>query len=107
MEDATSLEAVTAFVEEILAGNGWQLDRIRKRSSRLDPPNYWSLFEVSISKDETKRKLRMVAAGSFDAVAWQRLQHRRERSSNGHACEPTQGAGLRGLFPCSAPPDLL
>lgn len=99
MEDATSLEAVTAFVEEILAGNGWQLDRIRKRSSRLDPPNYWSLFEVSISKDETKRKLRMVAAGSFDAVAWQRLQHRLERSSNGHACDPIKGVGYPRLFP--------
>ena len=99
MEDATGLEAVTAFVEEILAGNEWQLDRVRQRSSRLDPPNYWTLFEVSISKDEAKRNLRMVAAGSFDAVAWQRLQHRLERSSNGRACDPIKGVGYPRLFP--------
>ena len=50
MEDATSVEAVTAFAEEILAGSGWQLDRVRQRSSRLDPPTYWTLFELTISK---------------------------------------------------------
>ena len=99
MEEATSSEAVTAFVEEILAGSGWQLDRVRQRSSRLDPPNYWTLFEVSISKDEAKRNLRMVAAGSFDLVAWQRLQHRLERSSNGRACDPINGVGYPRLFP--------
>jgi len=99
MEDATSVEAVTAFVEGILAGSGWQLDRVRQRSARLDPPNYWTLFEVSISKDETKRKLRMVAAGSFEAVAWQRLQHRLERSSGGRACDPINGVGYPRLFP--------
>ena len=99
MEDATSVEAVTAFVEEILAGSGWQLDRVRQRSSRLDPPNYWTLFEVSINKDGVTRSLRMVAAGAFDPTAWQRLQHRIERSSAGRACDPIDGVGYPRLFP--------
>ena len=99
MEDATSVEAVTAFAEEILAGSGWQLDRVRQRSSRLDPPTYWTLFELSISKDETTRSLRMVAAGAFDDVAWQRLQHRLERTGEGRACDPINGVGYPRLFP--------
>ena len=99
MEDATSVKAVTAFAEEILAGSGWQLDRVRQRSSRLDPPTYWTLFELSISKDETTRSLRMVAAGAFDDVAWQRLQHRLERTGEGRACDPVNGVGYPRLFP--------
>ena len=99
MEDATSVEAVSMFVDELLTGSGWQLDRVRQRSSRLDPPNYWTLFEVSISKDEETRSLRMVAAGAFDEVAWQRLQHRLERNSAGRACDPINGVGYPKLFP--------
>ena len=99
MEDATSVEAVAAFAEEILAGSGWQLDRVRQRSSRLDPPNYWTLFEVSISKDDVTRNLRMVAAGAFDDAAWQRLQHRLERNNEGRACDPINGVGYPRLFP--------
>lgn len=99
MEDATSVEAVTAFVEQILSGTGWEVDRVRQRSSRLDPPNYWTLFEVSITKDEVKRNLRMVAAGAFDDIAWRRLQHRLERFSGGRACDPIDGVGYPKLFP--------
>src|SRR6266705_484331 len=99
MEDATSIEAVTAFVGDVLSGSGWQLDRVRQRSSRLDPPNYWTLFEVSVRKDEATRSLRMVAAGAFDAVAWERLQHRLEKSSGGRACDPLNGVGYPQLFP--------
>jgi hypothetical protein len=97
-EDATGREAVTLFVEELLEGSGWQLERLRQRSSRLDPPNYWTLFEVSISKDDAKQSLRMVAAGAFDAVAWQKLEHRLERSSGGRACDPINGVGYPRLF---------
>ena len=99
MEDATSDEVVSAFIEDLLAETGWQLDRIRQRSSRLDPPNYWTLFEVSISKDETTRKLRMVAAGAFDELAWQRLQKRLERHGEGRACDPINDVGYPRLFP--------
>jgi hypothetical protein len=99
MEDATGAEAVTVFVQDILAGTGWQLDRIKQRSSRLDPPNYWTLFEVSISKDEATRKLRMVAAGAFDDVAWQRLQRRLESTTADRVCDPINGVGYPRLFP--------
>ncbi|HEY2597614.1 MAG TPA: hypothetical protein VGJ79_03955 [Candidatus Dormibacteraeota bacterium] len=99
MDEATSVEAVTAFVEELLEGSDWRLERVRQRTSRLDPPNYWTLFEVRISKDEDTRNLRMVAAGSFDADAWRRLQHRLERNGGGRACDPINGVGYPRLFP--------
>ena len=101
MEDATSVEAVSAFLEELLTGTGWQLEGVSQRSSRLDPPNYWTLFEVRIAKDEETRSLRMVAAGAFEEVAWQKLQHRLERSSAGRACDPINDVGYPRLFPDS------
>src|SRR3979490_1656056 len=97
MEEATSAEAVAAIFEELLAGSGWQLDRVRQGSSRLDPPNYWSLFEVRINKDEETRSLRMVAAGAFTEDAWRRLQHRLERNSAGQVCDPISGVGYPRL----------
>jgi hypothetical protein len=99
MEDATSEEVVSAFLVDLLAETGWQLERIKQRSSRLDPPNYWTLFEVTISKDEDTRKLRMVAAGAFEEAAWQRLQKRLERHGAGRACDPINGVGYPRLFP--------
>jgi len=99
MKDATSVEAVTAFVEQLLTDSGWQVERVRQRTSRLDPPNYWTLFEVSISKDEETRSLRMVAAGAFDEIAWQKLQHRLERNGGGRECDPLNGVGYPRLFP--------
>jgi Phosphotransferase enzyme family len=99
MDEATSVEAVSAFVEELLAGSGWQLDRVRQRSSRLDPPNYWSLFEVRINKDGETRSLRMVAAGAFTEDAWRRLQQRLERNIAGRGCDPINGVGYPRLFP--------
>jgi hypothetical protein len=99
MEDATSEEIVSAFLVDLLAETGWQLERIKQRSSRLDPPNYWTLFEVTISKDEDTRKLRMVAAGAFEEAAWQRLQKRLERHGAGRACDPINGVGYPRLFP--------
>jgi hypothetical protein len=99
MEDATSVEAVSAFVEELLADTGWRLERVRQRSSRLDPPNYWTLFEVRINRDEETRSLRMVAAGAFEEVAWQRLQHRLDRASAGRACDPINDVGYPRLYP--------
>src|SRR3979409_1379542 len=85
MDDAISMEAVTEFIDEVLAGSGWQIGRVKRRSSRLAPPDYWTLFEVSINKDEATRSLRMVAAGAFDDAAWQKLERRLERSGAGRA----------------------
>jgi len=52
MDAATSQESVAAFVEETLAGSGWQLDRVRRRGTRLEPPDwYWTTFALDINKD--------------------------------------------------------
>jgi hypothetical protein len=99
MDDATSMEAVTKFLDEVLAGSGWQVGRVKRRSSRLDPPDYWTLFEVTINKDDVSRSLRMVAAGAFDEAAWQKLKHRLERGGAGRACDPINDVGYPRLFP--------
>jgi hypothetical protein len=100
MEEATSEASVSAFVEEAIDGTGWQLDRVRERSSRLDPPeSYWTLFEISVSKDEVTRKLRMVARGAFDPDAWERFRRRIESHGTDRACNPIDGVGYPRLFP--------
>ena len=63
MDEATDKAAVTAFVEEILGDSGWTLKRVRRRSSRFEPPDwYWTQFDIHINKDEEDRKLRLVAS---------------------------------------------
>jgi hypothetical protein len=101
MEQSTSEDSVSAFVEEVLQGTGWQLDRVRERSSRLDPPeSYWTLFEVTVTKGELARKLRMVARGAFDPDAWDRFRSRIERhGGSGQPCDPIGGVGYPRLFP--------
>lgn len=100
MEEATSEASVSAFVEEILHGSGWQLDRVRPRSSRLSPPeSYWTLFELSLSKGELEKKLRMVARGAFDPDAWARFQSQLERHGAGLPCDPINGVGYPRIFP--------
>jgi hypothetical protein len=100
MEQVTSEPSVTAFIEDVLDGSGWQLDRIRRRSSRLDPPaSYWTMFEVSISKGELERRLRLVARGAFDPDAWTKLQRRLERHGADRPCNPMDGVGYPRIFP--------
>src|SRR5690242_1937555 len=61
MEAATDGESVAAFVAEVLAGSGWEVDSIRHIVDRLDPPNsYWTVFAVDIYKDGEERTLRLV-----------------------------------------------
>jgi len=99
MEEATSEASVTSFVEDVLSGTGWQLDRVRERSSRLDPPEaYWTVFEISVSKGDLERKLRLVARGAFAADSWARLRSRLERHSD-LACDPIGGVGYPRLYP--------
>jgi hypothetical protein len=99
MEEATSEASVTAFLEEVLNGSGWQVDRVRQRTSRLDPPDYWVLFEVSINRDEETRRLRMVARGAFEQDAWERVRGRLERRGGNRACDPIDGVGYPRIFP--------
>ena len=70
MDEATDKAAVTAFAEEILTGTGWTLQKVRRRSSRFEPPDwYWTQFDLHINKDEEDRRLRLVAKGALHQAA--------------------------------------
>lgn len=100
MQVATGDESVVSFVEETLAGTGWEIDEIRHRVDRVDPPNgYWSLFAVDIHKDEEKRSLRLVARGALNSDAWESLSERLLRHGAGRRCDPIDGIGYPKLFP--------
>jgi hypothetical protein len=100
MDEATDKASVTVFVEELLTGTGWELQAVRRRSSRLDPPDwFWAQFDITINKDEEERRLRMVAKGALNADAWSRLSERLIQSGAGRACDPVDGVGYPRLFP--------
>src|SRR2546421_12885525 len=100
MEAATDKESVAAFVEETLAGSGWEVESIRHRVDRVDPPNsYWSVFAVEIYKDGEERDLRLVARGALNPEAWEKLSARLERHGAGNPCDPINGIGYPRLFP--------
>jgi phosphotransferase family enzyme len=89
MQEATSTEAVTDFAREVMAGSGWEVARIRRRFSRLEPPHaYWVVYEATVRKDEEERKLRLVARGAFDTGSWSHLKERLEREGGGRPCDP-------------------
>src|SRR6266567_5743655 len=100
MEAATDQQSVAAFVEETLAGTGWEVDSIRHRVDRVDPPNsYWSLFSIDINKDGEERNLRLVAKGALNPEAWEQLSARLIRHGAGYPCDPINGLGYPRLFP--------
>ena len=100
MEAATDQESVTAFVDETLAGTGWEVDSIRRGSNRLDPPNsYWSVFGIDIIKDGEERNLQLVVKGALNPEAWAKLSARLERHGAGNPSDPINGVGYPRLFP--------
>ena len=99
MDVATSKDSVARFMEDVLAGSGWEVTSIRKRSTRLDPPeSYWALFNVAINKDDEERSLRLVAKGALNDEAWDGLAARLARDGNGKICDPIDGIGYPVLF---------
>jgi hypothetical protein len=100
MLEATSEESVGAFASEVLDGTGFRVDKVSKRSSRLEPPDrYWSMFEIAVSKSDEERRLRLVARGAFDKGAWDELSNRLLRHAGSGRCDPIEGIGLPRLFP--------
>ncbi len=100
MEEATDKASVSAFVEEVLAGTGWELQAVRRRSSRFEPPDwYWTQFEITINKGDEERRLRLVAKGALNPAAWERLSERLMRHGAGRSCDPIDGLGYPKLFP--------
>jgi hypothetical protein len=99
MQEATSTDAVAEFARDLVAGTGWELARIKRRASRLEPPYaYWVIFEVTINKEEDERKLRLVARGAFDRGAWEHLRGRLLEASGGRPCDPIDGIGYPRIF---------
>lgn len=100
MELATSADSVAAFVEDLLSPKGWHVDSVRRRGTRLDPPDsYWSIFSVDIYREDEKRNLRLVAKGAFHDQAWEALSGRLTRHGAGRPCDPIDGLGYPRLFP--------
>lgn len=100
MDEATSEESVAAFAEEVLAGSGWDVTSVRRRGTRLDPPDsFWSQFNVHASKEGQVRTLRLVAKGALNAAAWERLAGRLSHNGLGERCDPIDGVGYPRIFP--------
>lgn len=94
MQEATSTDAVAEFASAVLAGTGWELAKVRKRASRLEPPHaYWVIHELTINKDEEERKLRLVARGAFDSGAWDLLRERLLKEGAERPCDPIESIG--------------
>jgi hypothetical protein len=98
MLEATDEPAAGAFVADALGDSGWQIASLRKRSSRLSPPDgYWAMYEVEVRKDAEERSLRLVARGAFDSVAWDRLCASLTQHTDGR-CDPINGIGFPRMF---------
>jgi hypothetical protein len=100
MDEATDKASVTACVEGLLAGTGWELQSVRRRSSKLDPPDwFWAQFDITIHKEEDERLLRLIAKGALNSAAWSRLSQKLTHLAAGRPCDPINGVGYPRLFP--------
>lgn len=100
MEAATDKESVTVYVEQILSETGWQLDSVRRRSTRLEPPDwFWTTFAVDINKDGEEQSLRLVAKGALNPEAWAKLLRRLPDGDTELASDPVGGVGYPRIFP--------
>ena len=100
MDVATDGDSVAAYLQNLFAGTGWEIDRVRKRGTRLEPPDsYWSMFSIDINKDEEERNLRLVAKGALNDRAWADLSERLVQMGGGRLPDPLNGLGYPTLFP--------
>src|SRR5690349_6463995 len=99
MQEATSSEAVAQFSRAKLSGTGWEVARVRKRATRLEPPHvYWVIYEVTINKEEEERKLRIVVRGAFDSASWEQLRDQLVCHGRQWPCDPIQSIGYPEIF---------
>ena len=100
MDAATDKQVVAEFVEGLLAGTGWEIEKVRSRGTRLEPPDwFWTSFAIAIHKDGEERDLRMIAKGALNPEAWEKLRERLEQRGGGQPCDPVNGIGYPVLFP--------
>src|SRR5437588_12444938 len=95
MDAATSEDSVAAYAEDLLAGTGWQVDSVRRRGNRLEPPDsYWSLFKVGVShinNDEEERDLRLDGKGALNPEVWAQLAARLAGPGAGNSSDACNG----------------
>ncbi len=102
MDVVTSADSVAEFAQHVVAGTGWDVEAVRRRGTRLEPPDtYWSLFNVDIYKDGEERSLRLVAKGAFHDDAWGALSSRLVQNGATASCDPINGLGYPRLFPAT------
>lgn len=100
MDEATSADSVTAFVQELVEPDGWKVESVRRKGSRFEPPNwFWASFAVAIDKNDEKRDLSLVAKGALNPESWETLSNRLLRHGAGQTCDPIDGVGYPVLFP--------
>ena len=100
MDEATSEDSVAAFAGDLLTGDGWEVQSVRRRGTRLEPPDwFWSAFNVDINRDGEQRSLRLIAKGALNSSAWDRLSARLSHQGAGERCDPIDGVGYPRLFP--------
>jgi hypothetical protein len=100
MLEATGRDSVGSFVGHVLDGSGWEVEAVRRRGSRLEPPHgYWAIYDVSVRRDAHARQLRLVAKGAFESDAWERLRQRLDPHVSSESCDPINGIGYPRLFP--------
>src|SRR5260370_33992673 len=71
MDEATDKTSVAAFVEDVLAGPGWELEAVRRRSSKLGPPDrYCAQRHTLMTKQEDERRVRLFPKWGMKPRAW-------------------------------------
>ena len=123
IQEATNTAAVTAYLEErVLPGTGWTLLEVRRRYSRLEPPEaYWAMYRIRLGRGEPVmpeadeeldedapepkpvypevREIRLVARAAFKPDAWSQFADRLTGIYGGKTGDPLDHTGYPVLFP--------
>src|SRR5256885_8440307 len=116
IQEATNTAAVTTYLEEkVLPETGWTLLEVKRRYSRLEPPEaYWAMYRIRLGRGEPvmpeaddeldedapepkpvypeEREIRLVARAGFKADAWSQFAARLDGiygGRGGEAPDPT------------------
>lgn len=120
IQAATNTAAITAFVQERLAGrDGWSIVSVRRRAVRLEPPEaYWASYRVRLARSDGRpldgdrygcattvagelpqtqvleeRELRLVVRAVFDEEIWADYSARLREQFGQAPCDPLGGLG--------------
>jgi len=123
IQEATNTAAVTGYLEErVLPGTDWTLLEVKRRYSRLEPPEaYWAMYRIKLGRGEPimpeadeeldedapepeplypeERELRLVARAAFKPDVWEHLAGRIQGLYGNRHLDPLDGHGYPVLFP--------